>query len=83
MGELQIYIRTAMRIIFLDVNGLISIWIKICVFRLFTKLSETNNLFQNAIKFCTFIESIIVPKESIKAHKWSKFIALHLLQSRR
>ena len=60
MGELQIHIRTAMRIIFLDVNGLTSIRIKICIFRLFTKLSETSNLFQNAIKFCTFIESNIV-----------------------
>ena len=42
MGELQIHIRTAMRIIFLDVNGLTSIRIKICIFRLFTKLSETS-----------------------------------------
>ena len=50
-----------MRIIFSDVSGLTSIRIKIYVFRLFTKLSETNNLFQNAIKFCTFIESNIVP----------------------
>jgi len=61
MGELQIHIRTAMRIIFSDVSGLTSIRIKIYVFRLFTKLSETSYLFQNAIKFCTFVESNIVP----------------------